>query len=88
MKIATTGGYGFLGWHTARRLRALDSGSIIMTGLDVDDVVRGVGMAIADGPVTSSHPAGYEINDTSNRVVRFISSTAGRHNQWAGVRRG
>lgn len=68
------------------RPEALDSGSIMMTGLDKDDVVRGVGIAIADGPVTSSHPAGYEINDTSNRVVRFISSTAGRHAQWAGIR--
>ncbi|MBE7324817.1 UDP-N-acetylglucosamine 2-epimerase (non-hydrolyzing) [Nocardioides sp. Y6] len=68
------------------RPEALDSGSIIMTGLDVDDVVRGVGIAMADGPVASSHPAGYEINDTSNRVVRFISSTAGRHRQWAGIR--
>lgn len=69
------------------RPEALDSGSIIMTGLNVDDVVRGVGVAIADGPVNSSHPAGYEINDTSNRVVRFISSTARRHHQWAGIRR-
>jgi UDP-N-acetylglucosamine 2-epimerase (non-hydrolysing) len=68
------------------RPEALDSGSIIMTGLDVDDVVRGVGIAIADGPVVSSHPAGYEVDDTSNRVVRFISSTAGRHHQWAGIR--
>ena len=69
------------------RPEALDSGSIIMTGLEKDDVVRGVGIAMADGPVVSSHPAGYEINDTSNRVVRFISSTAGRHAQWAGIRR-
>lgn len=68
------------------RPEALDSGAIIMTGLSVVDVVRGVGIAIADGPVTSSHPAGYEIDDTSNRVVRFISSTAGRHAQWAGIR--
>lgn len=68
------------------RPEALDSGSIIMTGLNVDDVVRGVGIAIADGPVVTSHPAGYEINDTSNRVVRFIASTAGRHHQWAGIR--
>lgn len=68
------------------RPEALDSGSIIMTGLEVQDVVRAVAIAIADGPVVSSNPAGYEINDTSNRVVRFISSTAGRHAQWAGIR--
>jgi UDP-N-acetylglucosamine 2-epimerase len=68
------------------RPEALDSGSIIMTGLEVDDVVRGVGISMADGPVASSRPAGYEVNDTSNRVVRFISSTAGRHASWAGIR--
>lgn len=70
------------------RPEALDTGSIIMTGLDVDDVLRGVAMAMAmaDGPVASSHPAGYEVSDTSNRVVRFIASTAGRHHAWAGVR--
>lgn len=68
------------------RPEALESGSIMMTGLEVGDVIRTVGIAIADGPVTSSHPAGYEVNDTSNRVVRYITSTGGRHHQWAGIR--
>jgi UDP-N-acetylglucosamine 2-epimerase len=68
------------------RPEALDSGSIIMTGLDAADVERGVALAMADGTVTSSMPAGYEITDTSSRVVRFISSTASRHHAWAGIR--
>lgn len=68
------------------RPEALDSGSIVMTGLAVNDVVRGVGIAMADGAVLSSQPAGYEVDDTSNRVVRFISSTAFRHHAWAGIR--
>ena len=68
------------------RPEALDSGSLMMTGLDADDVVAAVGIAMADGPVSSSIPAGYEIADTSNRVVRFIVSTAGRHAAWAGLR--
>jgi UDP-N-acetylglucosamine 2-epimerase len=68
------------------RPEALDSGSITMTGLDAADVERGVALAMADGPVTSSVPAGYEITDTSSRVVRFISSTASRHHAWAGIR--
>ena len=68
------------------RPEALDAGSIIMTGLDAADVVAAVGIAMADGPITSSVPAGYEIGDASNRVVRFIASTAGRLHQWAGVR--
>lgn len=69
------------------RPEALDSGSIMMTGLSAQDVVRAVGIAMENGPVASSQPAGYEVNDTSNRVVRFIVSTAPRHHDWAGVRR-
>jgi UDP-N-acetylglucosamine 2-epimerase len=68
------------------RPEALDSGSIIMTGLDADDVERGVRIAMEDGAVSSSMPAGYEIGDTSNRVVRFIASTSSRHGDWAGIR--
>ncbi|WP_137119543.1 non-hydrolyzing UDP-N-acetylglucosamine 2-epimerase [Segeticoccus rhizosphaerae] len=68
------------------RPEALDAGSIIMTGLDNDNVVQGVMMAIEDGPVASSHPAGYEIHDTSNRVVRFIASTHRRHRAWSALR--
>jgi UDP-N-acetyl-L-fucosamine synthase len=69
------------------RPEALDTGSIMMTGLDADDVERTVAVAIADGAVTTSIPAGYEVTDTSNRVVRFILSTASRHHAWAGIRR-
>lgn len=69
------------------RPEALDSGSIIMTGLQPEDVVRAVTIASSDGPVVSSHPTGYDITDTSNRVVRYILSTAGRHHSWAGIRR-
>ncbi|MFK5636022.1 non-hydrolyzing UDP-N-acetylglucosamine 2-epimerase [Ornithinimicrobium sp. LYQ103] len=69
------------------RPEALDSGSMMMTGLEKDDVLRAVGITLVAGPVTSSEPAGYEVTDTSNRVVRFISSTATRHHEWAGIRR-
>ncbi len=68
------------------RPEALDAGTIMMTGLDADDVERAVRIAIEDGAITSSMPAGYEIRDTSNRVVRFIASTASRHAAWAGIR--
>lgn len=68
------------------RPEALDAGTILMTGLAVSDVVRGVLVAMSDGPVISSSPAGYEVSDTSNRVARFILSTASRHHQWAGIR--
>jgi UDP-N-acetylglucosamine 2-epimerase (non-hydrolysing) len=68
------------------RPEALEAGSIMTTGLDADEVERAVSIALTDGAVTSSVPTGYEITDTSNRVVRFILSTAGRQHHWAGIR--
>ena len=73
------------------RPEALDAGAIIMTGLDPDDVIRGVGAAIdrhARGSAPSvSIPEGYEIGNCSERAVNFILSTANRHHAWAGIRR-
>lgn len=68
------------------RPEALDSGSIIMTGLDKGNVVEAIQLALREDQPGST-PAGYEINDTSNRVVRFIVSTWRRHQQWAGLRK-
>jgi UDP-N-acetyl-L-fucosamine synthase len=68
------------------RPEALDAGTIMMTGLHPKDVRRAVAVAVADGPVTTSIPGGYDVTDTSNRVVRFIVSTASRHAQWSGLR--
>ena len=68
------------------RPEALDSGSIMMTGLDAADVLSAVEIAMTDAPITPSMPSGYEVTDTSNRVVRFILSTASRHHAWAGIR--
>jgi UDP-N-acetylglucosamine 2-epimerase len=67
------------------RPEALDSGSILMTGLDSSTLPAAVGIAMSGGS-QSSMPIGYEVGDTSNRVVRFIVSTAGRHHAWAGIR--
>jgi len=71
------------------RPEALDSGVIVMTGLDRNDVVAGVEAVINDPcPVKRDHlPAGYDIRNTSERTVRFILSTVGRHAQWTGLRR-
>lgn len=68
------------------RPEALDSGAIIMTGLDMDDVERGVRMTISEEGAATVLPAGYEVTNTSARVVRFLLSTCSRHSQWSGLR--
>jgi len=72
------------------RPEALDTGGIIMTGLDAGDVVRAVAVAMANQPVehdvSSITPNDYLIDNTSSRAVNFILSTARRHKAWAGLR--
>ena len=67
------------------RPEALDAGGIIMTGLDPGNAVEAVA-TVMEGEAVST-PEGYEIDDTSLRVARFILSTHRRHHQWAGIRR-
>lgn len=69
------------------RPEALDSGAIIMTGLRKDEILAGIEESLAVYAVPRTLPAGYEIADTSRRVVRFILSTVSRHHSWAGIRR-
>ncbi|HKT02259.1 MAG TPA: UDP-N-acetylglucosamine 2-epimerase (non-hydrolyzing) [Rugosimonospora sp.] len=73
--------------NSMERPEALDSGSIVMTGLDpalLVDAIRMVVDQVRDGGVAC--PAEYSIPDTSRRVVNFIQSTVRRHHEWAGVR--
>jgi len=73
------------------RPEALDTGGILMTGLDREDVVVAVGVALKAGHTRDgvSHltPDDYLIDNTSERAVNFILSTARRHHAWAGIRR-
>lgn len=72
------------------RPEALDTGGIIMTGLDAHDVVEAITVAIAAAPhrdgVSKVTPNDYMIDNTSVRAVNFILSTARRHRAWSGVR--
>ncbi|MEI2777022.1 MAG: UDP-N-acetylglucosamine 2-epimerase (non-hydrolyzing) [Tetrasphaera sp.] len=72
------------------RPEALDTGAIMMTGLDADDIVTAVDLAMATRRATGLGdiaPADYLIDNTSERTVKYILSTAGRHHAWAGIRR-
>lgn len=72
------------------RPEALDTGGIIMTGLDAHDVVEAVTLARStrrpEHGVSPLTPRDYLIENTSARVVNFILSTARRHQSWAGLR--
>ncbi len=70
------------------RPEALDTASIVMTGLDPRDVVAAVELTTSQDRAgrTANAPADYRITNTSERVVGFILSTARRHAAWAGLR--
>lgn len=71
------------------RPEAVDTGAIIVTGLQPDDVVDAVRMTIqqhiADGPTAA--PDDYHIADASRRVVNFVRSHATTHHLRKGIRK-
>jgi UDP-N-acetylglucosamine 2-epimerase len=68
------------------RPEALDTGSMLMTGLDPAGLVEAIGTTVEQASEGVPCPADYRIPDTSRRVVNFILSTVRRHHEWAGVR--
>lgn len=69
------------------RPEALDTGAITMTDLDPEAVLRGIRFAMARGGSRGGErPADYSIDNTSERVVNFILSTAFQHEFWSGLR--
>ncbi len=67
------------------RPEALDTGAITMTDLEPEAVLRGIRFAMGRGDVPE-RPEDYQINNTSERVVNFILSTAFQHEFWSGLR--
>ncbi|WP_246956589.1 UDP-N-acetylglucosamine 2-epimerase (non-hydrolyzing) [Brachybacterium sp. Marseille-Q7125] len=66
------------------RPEALDTGAILMTGLDPRNVLEAVQVATSRSAVDV--PADYRIENTSERAVNFILSTYRRYGQWTGRR--
>ena len=66
------------------RPEALDTGAITMTDLAPAEVLAGIRFAMDRGPGVA--PADYCIENTSERVVNFILSTAHQHRFWSGLR--
>ena len=78
--------------NSIERPEALDTGGIIMTGLNPDNVVEAVRVAMASdrprGSVSELTPEDYLVTNTSERTVSFLVSTIRQHHDWAGIRRG
>ncbi|MCB1475007.1 MAG: UDP-N-acetylglucosamine 2-epimerase (non-hydrolyzing) [Rhodobiaceae bacterium] len=73
--------------NAIERPEALDTGSIIVTGLASQTIIDGVTMAMADfaaGEIPPV-PVDYQITNTSQRVVRLILGTAGLNERWHGT---
>ncbi|BFU42437.1 non-hydrolyzing UDP-N-acetylglucosamine 2-epimerase [Krasilnikovia sp. MM14-A1004] len=68
------------------RPEAMDTGSIIMTGLDAGELIPAITAATEQPGTAPSCPDDYKVADTSRRVVHFMLSTIGRHRFWAGIR--
>ncbi len=70
------------------RPEALDSGSIILTGLDVDMVLDAVRLVMVEeiDRLEMGVPVEYRIADTSWRVLKLILGMAKLSNRWIGIR--
>jgi len=69
------------------RPEALDTGSIILTGLDVDTVLDAVGLVMAEDRerLEKEIPAEYQVPDTSWRVLKLILGAAKLSSLWDGI---
>ena len=70
--------------ESIERPEALDTGSIVMTGLDPDSVAEAIRFSVSEDPA-SQVPEDYRIADCSRRTVGFILSTHARHESWLGL---
>ncbi len=74
------------------RPEAMDTGNIIVTGMDPDAILSGVTAAVAlhEERVAAGAPAivptDYQIANTSERVAKLIIGTAKLSNGWDGIR--
>ncbi len=69
------------------RPEAMDAGAIILSGLDVDNLIASVELSLEWG-VKNPTPEGYGTDNFSDVVLKFLFSTAKKHKNWLGIRAG
>jgi UDP-N-acetylglucosamine 2-epimerase (non-hydrolysing) len=67
------------------RPEALESGSMMITGLDPMTLISSLELGRSN-TFTSSTPEGYQPADFSDRVLKFLFSTATKHKNWKNLR--
>jgi UDP-N-acetylglucosamine 2-epimerase (non-hydrolysing) len=69
------------------RPEAIDTGSIILTGLDTEVIVKSVKVQMEEVSTKGiCIPADYQITNTSQRVLNIILGTAKLSNAWHGIK--
>jgi UDP-N-acetylglucosamine 2-epimerase (non-hydrolysing) len=73
--------------NSFERPEALDAGSIMLTGLDQETVVRSIRLAMKEREISrlAAIPQEYTIRDTSWRVLKLITGTFHLSNKWHGM---
>jgi len=66
------------------RPEAMETGSIIQTGLDASNLLQSVRLVLSE-EVHERVPEGYDVKDFSSRVLRFLFSTAKLNRSWSGL---
>jgi len=74
--------------NSMERPEALDTGSIVLTGIDTESIQRSVEMVVRqwDTGVRPAVPVDYQPLDCSVRVSRLICGLAAVHSTWLGLR--
>ena len=72
--------------NSMERPEALETGSIILSGISSHGVLKAIEV-VESGKTSKSPPLDYLIPDTSTRVVNFITSTIFQYNFWSGIRK-
>jgi UDP-N-acetylglucosamine 2-epimerase (non-hydrolysing) len=67
------------------RPEALEAGTILLSGIKVDQIVESIQLAENNG-FGRIAPFEYTIPDTSTRVINFLLSTTHQHFYWSGLR--
>ena len=74
--------------NAIERPEAMDTGSIVVTGVDPDVIIDAIKLQTSDDIMKNlvSVPDDYKIENTSERVVKLIIGTAKLSNLWNGIK--